>query len=160
MAKKDLKYFMRERKEEIVTAPGPETLKDDEGNVIELEIKVLDQATITKINDNYRKRSIALDKKGNPYINNGEVVFKTEKDTERATRHILVEALQYPNLKDKELMDFYNCHDITEMPLLVFPKSDEYLHIIRVVFAALGLGDYSEENIKGESESDVDEAKN
>ena len=156
MAKKDLKYFMREHKEEIVTVPGPKTFKDDEGNVIELEIKVLDQATITKINDNYRKRSIATDKKGQPYIANGEVVFKTERDTARATRHIIVEALQYPNLKDKELMEYYDCHDITEMPLLVFPKSDEYSHILRSVFAALGIGEYEEQA----TENDIEDAKN
>lgn len=160
MAKKDLKYFMREHKEEIVTAPGPESFKDENGNVIELEIKVLDQATITKINNNYRKRSIALDRKGNPFISNGEVVFKTEKDADRATRHIIAEALAYPNLKDPQLMEFYQCNDITEMPLLVFSKSDEYLHIIRVVFAALGLGDYNEDTAEEKSESDVEEAKN
>lgn len=156
MAKKDLKYFMREHKEEIVTAPGPESFKDENGNVIELEIRVLDQATINKINDNYRKRSIALDSKGHPYISNGEVIFKTEKDSAKATRHILAEALVYPDLKDKELMDYYGCHDITEMPLLVFPKSEEYTHVLRVVFAALGLVDGDEES----ADNDVEDAKN
>lgn len=159
MAKKDLKYFMREHKEEIIVVPGPDSIKDDDGKVVDFEIKVLDQATITKINDNYRKRSIALDKKGNPFISNGEVVYKTEKDTARATRHILVEALQFPNLKDSELMEYYNCHDVTEMPLLVFPKPEEYDHVIRIVFAALGIGDFAL-NDEEKGDSDIDEAKN
>lgn len=158
MPKKDLKYFMREHKEEIVTVAGPATIKDEDGNVINLEVKVLDQATITKINDNYRKRSIATDKKGNPIIYNGEVVWKTEKDTARATRHIIAEALVFPNLKDEALMEYYNCHDITEMPLLVFPTAEEYDHVIRVVFAALGIGSFDAD--EEEKDDDVTEAKN
>lgn len=158
MPKKDLKYFMREHKEEIVTVAGPATIKDDNGEVINLEVKVLDQATITKINDNYRKRSMATDKKGNPIIFNGEVVWKTEKDTARATRHILAEALVFPNLKDEALMEFYKCNDITEMPLLVFPTAEEYEHVIRVVFAALGIGSFDTED--ADKDDDVTEAKN
>ncbi len=94
--KKDLKYFMRSNEPEIVTAPGPDSFKDESGNVIQFEIKVLSQAEITKINNAYRKRGIATDKKGNALIANGEVVWKTESDNARATRHMIVEALQYP----------------------------------------------------------------
>lgn len=120
MAKKDLKYFMRSTEAEIVTAPGPESFKDEDGNVIQFEIKVLTQAEINQINDNYRKRSMATDKKGNPLIAMGEVVWKTEKDSAKASRHMIVEALQYPDLKDPELMKYYGCVDVTDMPLLVF----------------------------------------
>ena len=77
MAKKDLKYFMRDNAPEIVTAAGPESFKDEEGNVIQFEIKVLTQAEIQKINDAYRQRRVATDKKGNPIVSNGEVVWKT-----------------------------------------------------------------------------------
>lgn len=139
MAKKDLKYFMRSTEAEVVTAPGPESFKDEDGNVIQFEIKVLTQAEINQINDNYRKRSMATDKQGNPLIAMGEVVWKTEKDSAKASRHMIVEALQYPNLKDPELMKHYNCIDVTEMPLLVFSKADEYQHVSRIVMQALGL---------------------
>lgn len=138
---KDLKYFMRENKEEIVTVPAPDTFKDDEGNVIEMQIKVLSNERITKINQMYRKRSIATDKKGQPYLGPGnEVVFKTEKENGKASRHIIAEALVYPNLQDPELMKFYNCHDITEMPFKVFPTAEEYAHVNNAVLAVLGLG--------------------
>lgn len=137
--KKDLKYFMRNTEPEIVTAPGPDSFKDEDGNVIQFEIKVLTQAEITRINNGYRKRGIATDKKGNALIANGEVVWKTETDNARATRHLIVEALQYPNLKDEELMKYYKCNDITEMPLHVFPKTDEYQHVMRIVLQALGI---------------------
>jgi hypothetical protein len=148
---KDLKYFMREQGEETVTVPGPETIKDENGDVLMLEIRILSNTEIQKINDSYRKRSIATDKKGNPLIAMGEIVWKTEKDNSRAVRHIIADALVYPDLKDKALMDFYKCVDITEMPRLVFPRSDEFAHVQRTVFTALGL-------IEGASDNETIEA--
>lgn len=137
--KRDLKYFMRGTEPEVVTVPGPESFKDENGNVIQFEIKVLSQEQITKINDMYRRRSMATDKKGNPLAFNGEVLWKTERDGAKASRHLIVEALQYPNLKDEALMQHYGCVDVTEMPLKVFSKSDEYQHVSRIVMQALGL---------------------
>lgn len=151
---KNLKYFMRDNVNEVVTVPGPETFKDEDGNVLNLEIKVLTQAEIMRINENYHRKSVATDKKGNPLAANGVVLWKDEKDAARASRHIIVEALQFPDLKDKELMAFYKCVDVTEMPLLVFSRPDEYAHVTRAVMTALGLLD-------GVSDDEVvDEAKN
>jgi hypothetical protein len=155
MAKKDLKFFMRSTEPEIVTAPGPASIKDENGDPVMFEIKVLTQAEIQRINDNYRTRKMATDKRGNPLVQNGEVVFRTDKDNQRATRHMIVEALQYPNLKDPDLMQHYNCVDITEMPLLVFSRADEFEHVVRIVMAALGLGDFGED----ETEK-IEQAKN
>jgi len=157
--KKDLRAFMREsaKTEEIVTAPGPGTILGEDGKPITLEIKVLSNATIQKINDAYKKRAIAVDKRGNPYIANGEVAFRTERDHVRASQHIIAEALVYPDLKDPELMEFFGCNDITEMPLKVFPRADEYAHVSRVVMAALGL---ASEPAQEEKEQSLDEIKN
>lgn len=154
--KKDLKYFMRNLEPEIVTVSGPESIKDEEGNVIQLEIRVLTQAEINRINDSYRKHSMATDKKGNPIIAMGEVAWKTERDSARASRHIMVEALQYPDLKNPELMAYYGCHDITEMPLHVFPRADEFAHVMNIVMKALGLSN----DLDDSDEKDLDEAKN
>lgn len=110
---KNLSYFMREQKEEIVNAPAPESFVDENGNRLELEIKTISNDKIRKIQDNYRKRSIALDNSGNPYLSNGEVVFQTENDINRAMRHIVAEALVYPDLKSKELMDFFTDRENT-----------------------------------------------
>lgn len=152
--KKDLKYFMRNTETEIVTAPGPSSFKDENGKVIQFEIKVLSQEQINKINDAYHRRSMATDKKGNPLIALGEVVWKTEKDNAKASRHIIVEALQYPDLKNKELMEYYGCVDVTDMPLKVFSKPDEYQHVSRIVMQALGMA--SEVN----DEEELEAAKN
>lgn len=156
MAKKDLKYFMHSTEDEVVTVPGPDSFKDDEGKVIPFEIKVLSQKEITEINNNYQNRVIATDKKGNPLVVNGEVVWKSTRDNAKASRHIIVEALQYPNLKDPELMDYYKCVDVTEMPLLVFPKSDDYAHVSRIVMQALGIMTGVEDGDK----NDLEAAKN
>lgn len=153
--KKDLKYFMRKPGDEIITAPGPATFRDEEGNVIEFEIRVLSQEEINKINDAYRHRSIATDKKGNPIVYNGEVVWKTERDSAKASRHIMVEALQYPNLKDPDLMSFYGVVDMTDMPLKVFSTAEEYDHVSRIVLQALGLVSSVDKD-----KEDLDAAKN
>jgi len=155
MSKKDLKFFMREVKEEIVTAPAPDTFKDENGKPVELEIRVLSNARIQEIFGSYRHRSVATNSKGSPYIMpNGEVAFKTERDSARAVRHIIAEALVYPNLQDTELMKFYGCVDITDMPLKVFPRADEYSHVNSVVMSALGLGEAQPDDAL------IDEAKN
>lgn len=152
--KKDLKYFMRSTEQKIVTAPGPDSFKDEAGKVIDFEIRVLPQEELNRINENYRRRSMATDKKGNPLIANGEVVWKVEKDPGKASRHIIVEALQYPDLKDPDLMKHYGCVDFTDMPLKVFPTADEYQHVSRIVMQALGL----ESTFSDDEE--LDDAKN
>ena len=149
MSKKDLKYFMRPTEPEIITAPGPESFKDSEGKTIDFEIKVLTQSSITKINDRYKRRTMATDKKGNPLINGNTLVYKEEDD------HLIVEALQYPDLSDPELMKHYNCVDVTEMPLLVFSKPDEYAHVVNIVLSALGMTGVNEDNA-----AEVEDAKN
>lgn len=154
MAKKDLKYFMRSNEPEIITVPGPDSFKDENGEVIPFEIKKLTQEEITRINDAYRKHSIATDKKGNPLVSNGEVIWKTERDGAKASRHMIVEALVYPNLKDPELMKYYGCVDVTDMPLKVFATADEYSHVTRIVMQALGLAAAPSED------EDLNDAKN
>jgi len=160
---KNLKYFMREeaKTEQIVTVPGPESIKDENGEVVQLEVKVLSAETIRKINDAYHTRTIALDKKGSPYISGGNVVFRDERDNVKATRHIICEALVYPNLKDPELMKFFGCVDMTEMPEKVFYRADEFAHVTRVILALLGLGgQLSEEEQKSADQEEIDDAKN
>ncbi len=153
---KDLKFFMREKKDEIVTVKGPKSFKDDKGNVIDFEIKVIPQSKIDKIYDNYTRKSIAMDKKGKPIIHSGNVVWKVEKDDTKAFKHLIAEALNYPDLKNPELMKFYNCIDITDMPELVFPNHEEFDYVSKIIMAALGMGEYPET----EEETIIEEAKN
>ena len=157
MANKNLKYFMREesRQEQIFQVPAPARFVDEKGEVVQMEVKKLHNDTIAKINDMYKSRTPMKDKKGNYIVQNGEVVFKSEKNSVKATRHIIVEALVYPDLKDPELMKYYECVDITDMPLKVFPDNDEFGHVSRKVLEILGLMDAAESN-----EREVEDAKN
>jgi len=145
--------------EEIIHAPGPESICGEDGKPVTLEIKILSGETIQKINDAYKTRSIATDKWGNPYISGGEVAFKTEYDSRKIGRHIIAEALVYPDLKDPELMAFFDCCDIAEMPMKVFPRPDEYAHVSRAVMTALGLGGGTSAG-REEKEKALDEVKN
>ena len=86
MTNKNLKYFMREesRQEQIFQIPAPARFVDEKGEVLQMEVKKLHNDTIAKINDMYKSRTPMKDKKGNYIVQNGEVVFKTEKDSVKA----------------------------------------------------------------------------
>lgn len=154
MENKNLKYFMRpEAKEEkIIEVPGLDSIRDENGNIVPLKIKQLHNETIAKINDMYVSRTPARDGKNGFVVQNGELVYKVEKDRAKATRHIIVEALVEPDLRNPKLMEFFNCVDITEMPLKVFPNNDEYSYISRKVMEVLGLAE-AEENTQKEIEA-------
>ena len=157
MASKNLKYFMREesKQEQIFQVPAPARFVDEKGEVVQMEVKKLHNDTIDKINNIYKSRTPMKDKKGNYIVQNGEVVFRVEKDSVKATRHIIVEALVYPDLKEPELMKFYDCVDITEMPLKVFPNNDEYDYVSKKVLEILRMVEADES-----SEREVEDAKN
>lgn len=153
---KNLSYFMREsaKKEQIVTVPGPDTIRDENGNVVNLEIKKLGNDTIAKINEMYETRTLLKDKKGNFVVQNGVAVYKVDKDRNKSARHIMVEALVYPNLKDPKLMEFFGCVDVTDMPLKVFSDNQEYLHVSQQVLKVLNLVEDEPD------EAEIEEAKN
>lgn len=154
---KSLKYFMRDLsvKEEIVEIPGIERYKDEEGKIIPFQVRLLSQKKIMDIYDKYKKKEIAYDKKGRPIVNSGEVAFAVDSDAGRATRRIMVEALVYPDLKDKELMDHYKCPSYDDMPFCIFPKADEYAEVQKNILIALGISSPEE----GDKPDEVDEAK-
>ena len=162
MADKNLRYFMRpEAKEEkIVEVPGPSAIKGEDGKPITMKVKVLHNKRIREINDSYRTRRMATDKKGNPMVANGEVVFKVEKDGARAARHLIAEALVFPDMRDKELQDFFKCYDMVDMVDAVFPSADEYAHVSNVVLAALGLGPAVDEADESDDDKQINDAKN
>ena len=107
---KNLSYFMREelKNEEIVEMAGPDSIKDENGNPVVFQIKRLRRETVDKIYDYYRTLKPALDKNKKPYVVDGKMVMKEEKDYAKALRHVMAEALVYPNLRDEKLMKFYD----------------------------------------------------
>jgi len=156
---KSLEYFMRpEAKEDkIITVPGPETIKDENGNVVDIQIKVLSTKEIDDINNMYSVRVPAKDRKGNYIIDRGTLVYKDERDNGKASRHLMVASLVYPNLKDPKLMEYFGCVDVTEMPFKVFPTNAEFGYVSNQIMIALGLREKEE---KEETEKDIEAAKN
>lgn len=154
---KNLKYFMRSsaKEEEIFTVDGPDSIKDENGNPVQLKIKKLRNKTIADINDMYKSRTLLKDRKGNYIVQNGEAVYSVDKDSARAMRHIIVEALVEPNLKDPDLMKFFDCVDVTDMPYHVFFDNAEFAYVSRKIMEVLGM--VEEDN---STEKEVEEAKN
>lgn len=153
VAKKDLSYFMRKKKLEIVKFTGPETFVDEEGNPIEFEMRVLTMEEQRKINDMYTTSKPAKDGKGNYIIQNGKLVHEEHKDSAKASRHMMAEALVYPDLKNEELMKFYNCPDVAEMPYKVFSTPEEFNYVNQKMLEIFG---YAEK----EEDDDTEDAKN
>lgn len=151
----NIKYFLKNHDDEIITIPAPASFTDEEGNVVQMQVKILSQERIQEIRNMYKKRAIATDGKGNPLIANGEVVWKTENDPTKAFHHIVAEAIVYPNLTDQELMEFYKCFDITQIILKVFHKTEDYNYVTKAVLTALGLLPEIEDQ-----NEEVDKAKN
>ncbi len=157
MRNKNLSYFMREelKNEDIVEIPGPESILDENGNPVMFQIKRLRRERVDKIYDRYRTLKPALDKNKKPYVVDGKMVMMEEKDYAKALRHVMAEALVYPNLRDEELMKFYDCIDVTEMPVKIFTQK-EYSEVIKMLNHVLAIDDEDEE----EQEDDLESAKN
>lgn len=156
MATKSLSYFMRDtaKKQEIIEVPGVDSIKDEDGKVVPFKIKILTKKEIEDIYDKYRTRTLLYDKKGKPVIDRGQAVFDVNTDSSKALRRIIVEALVYPDLHNKELMEFFECYEFADMPVKVFPNPKEYAQVEQMVLSTLGI-------LEDESgEDEVKEAKN
>lgn len=153
----DLKYFMRpeNKEEEIVEIPGVASIADEKGNPIPYKVKVLSQTEITEINNRYKKRKLCCDKKGKPYTNGNMAIYQEETDAARALRHIMVEAIVDPNLKDKKLMDFYKISDITDLPTKIWSNTRDFNEVQNQVLTAIGILGNADEDV-----DEVEEAKN
>jgi hypothetical protein len=68
----------------------------------------------------------------------------------------MVEAIVYPDMKDSELMEFFDCLDVTDMPVKMF-TSEEYGEVARMVNKVLGLTDDIEDE---DDKEDIEIAKN
>ena len=127
MADKSLSYFMREelKEEKIISMEGPDTIKDEKGNPVVFQIKKLSQDRIDEIYDMYRREEVAMDPKTKkPYEQNGHVLTKVENNYTKAFRHLIVESLVYPNLKDPQLLEFYNCVDAADLIPKMFTRQE------------------------------------
>jgi len=157
----DLKFFMREDllQDQVVEVPGIDTFKDPEtGEAIPLKIRALGTEEINDIRKAYTKNRIVIDEKGKRVFDRGgKPVLESETDNVRATNRMIVDALVFPNLHDPDLMKFYKCVDVVDMPFKVFKKPKDYNYVSNAVTKLAGV-DNSEDEVAGDEL--VDEAKN
>lgn len=151
--KKDLNYFLRENKPEIVEIEAPSTIKDENEKPVMMQVRVLPQEEIDKIFDMYTYKRPEKDRRKNPVVVNGEVAMRKDRDSQRAVRHLVAEALVYPDLHSEEVQNFFKCYELSEILYKVFPAPDEYQYVVNSVLEVLGLTDDTQDD-------DVENAKN
>lgn len=135
MGNASLKAFMRNKakEEEIVSVYAPDSFTDEEGNKAVLKVKRLSVKHVNEIYDRYNHVVSAKDEKGNVIIRGNRVVKDFYTDMEGYTNRLIVEGLVYPDLHDKELMDFYGCVDVMDMPHAVFASKSEYEYVRDII---------------------------
>ena len=151
--KKDLNYFLRENKPEIVEIEAPPTIKDENGKPVMMQVRVLTQEEIDKIFDMYTSKRPEKVKKRNPLVVNGEVAMRKDRDASRAVRHLVAEALVHPDLHSEDVQNFFKCYELSELIYKMFPAPSEYQYVVNSVLEVLGLTDDTDDD-------DVENAKN
>lgn len=152
-----LKYFMKEelKKDEIIEIPGTETFCDDDGKPVPFKIRKIGIDEMSDIRKAYTVKKLAKDERGKQLFDrSGSPVFVTTIDDTKVTNRLIVESVVFPNLKDKELMEFYGCLDVVDVPMKLFKKTKDYRYVSEQV---LLINDLKEEESDNEL---VEEAKN
>lgn len=152
---KSLSVWMRKREtEEVVEVFAPETFTDENGERARMKVKRLSTAENNRIYERYHYDKIATDENGSPIIRNNHIVKDRVDDNDGNFDRIIVEALVEPNLKSEEMLEYYGCTNVMEMPKKVFPSAKEYNYVRDVCLDLAG-------TVSGEeSEYIIEEAKN
>lgn len=156
----DLSYFMHDTTPTEATYPAPKRFVDKDGNRLQLIFRILSEEELREIRKHWRKRTIVKDDKTKAPIvlSNGTVAVDETYDGQSAMQEMLVESLIYPNLKDETLRKHYNCLNNIEMPLKVFPRTDDLTYVVKAFNILHGFEET--DNSEEETESDIDKAKN
>lgn len=140
----NLKAFMKPelKEQEVIELPGIEAFKDDKGEPIPFRLKRLSRSELKEIRENNTTKTIVKDKRTNkPMVgSNNRIVYDEQYDSEAAGLEIMVECFVQPNLKAKELRDFYGVELNTELPEKMF-QGDDWEYANKCVLIACGLAD-------------------
>lgn len=150
----NFKNFMIEglKKTEVLTFRGVDTFKDDNGNPVPLKFKQISKTEAEELRKNFTTKTPAVNKKGNYIITDGRIVNDIEVDYAKYTDALIVETMIYPNLKDKELLDYYGVYAGTELLHILF-KGKDYDYVDRCAAQASDLIPVDESKL-------IDELKN
>lgn len=136
-----IKDFMRKElnEEQIVEIPGVKTFSDADGNPIPLKIRLITTADLKQIRKACHSRKIAKDAKGKPIFQNGNIQYDDQYDGNAIGDEMIVQALVFPDMHNKELLDFYKCNSSVELVHKMFARLDEYTYLINKIQELSGI---------------------
>lgn len=149
-----IKDFMRKElnEEQRIQIPGVKTFSDAEGNPIPITIRLITTSDLKQIRKACHIRKPAKDNKGKLVFQGGQLQYDDQYDGNAISDEMIVQALVFPNMRDKELLDFYKCNSSVELVHKMFWRLDEYTYLIEKIQEASGI-DAGDDEI-------IDEAKN
>ena len=154
MANTSIRAFMRDELKEqtIVTIPGIKTFSDENGKPIDMKIRVITTGDLTRIRNACHHRVVAKDRKGKPIFQNGQIQYDDYYDSSAMSDQMIAESMVFPDLHDKELLEFYGCNDAVELVHKLFAKLDDYSYITDKIQEISG--------ITSDGDEVIEEAKN
>lgn len=139
----NLKAFMKPelKEEETITLPGIEAFKGADGKPIDFILRKIPRSKIDEIRSNNTERTVVKDHRTNrPMVSGNHIVYDEKYDSEKAGREIMVECFVQPDLKSKELRDFYGVALNTDLPDKLF-RGKDFDYANKCVLIACGLAD-------------------
>lgn len=140
----NLKAFMKPelKEQETIELPGVKAFTDSKGEPIPFILRKLTRSQLKEIRDNNTTTTVVKDKRTNrPMVgNNNRIVYDEQYDSEAAGREIMVECFVQPDLKAKELREFYGVQLNTELPEKLF-QGEDWDYANKCVLIACGLAD-------------------
>lgn len=145
-----IKAFMRaELKEDvIVEIPGIKTFCDENGNPIPMKIRTITTEDLVRIRKACHIRKVAKDAKGKPIFQNGSIQYDDQYDSNAMNDQMIAESMVFPDLHNKELLDFYGCNSAVELVHKLFRSLDDYTYITERINEASGITSDGDEVIE------------
>lgn len=145
-----IQAFMRPELKEnpIVEIPGIDTFKDENGVPIPFKIRMITTSDLERIRKGCKVRRIAKDTKGKPIFNGGVVQYSEEYDGNAMGKHMIEEAMVFPDLHDKELLAYYEVNTAVELIDKLFRKLDDFTYVLNKIQEISGISDDGDEIIE------------
>lgn len=154
MGTNNLRFFMREElKQDVITEiPGVKTFCDENGQPMPMKVRSIGSDELLSLRDACKTRRMVKDAKGRPLLVNGQVQYSEEYDSSMVSDALIAAALVFPDLHDKQLLEFYGEQEATKLVRKLFRRVEDYNYISEKVSELSGL--------QAETQEIVDEIKN
>lgn len=142
-----LNNLKEEAEREILVFPGIKTFLDENGNPIPLKFKKLTKSETRNIEKEFKTTTLATRNDGTYIISRGgKVAVVEDTDFEGLATELIAKTMVCPNLKDKELLEFYGVYAATELVPILF-KGEDYTYVDQCAAQAAGIIPIDEDKI-------------